>query len=103
MAEKEDGGAFAKADLYSAASSDDDEDEEEEKEKKQDAGPPPEQMRGIIMKQKASGSWDWSDAFGLVGLTSDKLRSGIPSAKLQTGTRPIPSAWQCGMEVLDKV
>jgi hypothetical protein len=61
---------------------------DEEAEEK--AGPPPEQMRNIIMKQKASGSWDWSDAAGLVGLTADKLRSGIQSAKLLAGTPVLP-------------
>jgi hypothetical protein len=59
--------------------------EEEKEEKKRESGPPPEQMREIIMKQKASGSWEWSDAERIVGLTSEKLRSGIPLAKLQTG------------------
>jgi hypothetical protein len=68
-----------------AVSECEDEDEAEEK-----TGPPPEQMRNIIMKQKASGSWDWSDAAGLVGLTADKLRSGIPSAKLLAGTPVLP-------------
>jgi hypothetical protein len=62
------------------------EEEKEEKKEEEKAGPPPAQMRDVIMKQKASGSWDWSDAAVLVGLTADKLRSGIPSAKLLTGT-----------------
>jgi hypothetical protein len=61
--------------------------EMEEKKEEEKAGPPPAQMRDVIMKQKASGSWDWSDAASLVGLTADKLRSGIPSAKLLAGTR----------------
>ena len=48
--------------------------------------PAPEKMKEIIRKQKASGSWDWSDAAALVGITPDKLRKAIPADKLQTGT-----------------
>jgi transcription initiation factor TFIID subunit TAF12 len=47
--------------------------------------PAPEKMREVIMKQKASGSWEWEDALVLVGLTADKLRAGLPSARLKTG------------------
>ncbi|ELR16785.1 uncharacterized protein ACA1_382650 [Acanthamoeba castellanii str. Neff] len=66
---------------------------EKEEKKEEKAGPPPAQMRDIIMKQKASGSWDWSDAAGLVGLTADKLRSGIPSAKLLTVDKEVEALW----------
>lgn len=62
------------------------EEEEEVVKKVAHSAPPPAQMREIIMKQKASGCWDWADAVALVRLPADKLRAGIPKTRLQSGT-----------------
>lgn len=51
-------------------------DEEEEEEEKVEA--PPADMRSIIMKQKASGSWSLADVGSLLGsLSADKIKKAL--------------------------
>jgi len=43
----------------------------------------PQQMREIIMKQKANGSWAWTDVPSLCAINLDKLSKAIPTGSLE--------------------
>jgi len=50
---------------------------------KKNKAPPPTELKSIIMKQKASGAWEFSDVSSLlVRLDAEKIKSNIPKLEI---------------------